>query len=332
VSSSAKTFLKRFLSVTGLNELAVKARSRDLLVLCYHGIVARPRPDRWSYENWDPADLFRSQLEWLRQNFEPADLDGVRRWREGAWNARRPPVLVTFDDGYRNNLTVAAPILRELGTPAVIFLATSYIGAGKMLWNDEVRSRVTGWRADEIRHPSGEVLRAPGDAAGRRLLAERINRACKALDDAAREEYLGYLRRETDGLDTMDDPEARAFLTWDEARQLSAMGFEIGSHTVNHPILSRVEESRADAEVRQSKHTIERELGAACRAIAYPNGTLADVNEAVFRAVRSAGYEFAFTTVRKWAKRSDDPHRLPRVGFPGHTDLATFQAYASGLA
>ena len=325
-----KSALKGLCNAAGVNERLVSRRRGELLVLNYHGVVKEPRPERWSYENWDPAATFRSQLQWVARWFEPVGLEGLRRWTSGE-KFQRPACLVTFDDGYRNNLTVAAPILKAEGVPAVFFLATDYIGADRTLWNDEVRVRVVNWRGTEIRMPDGTTQAVGGDAVGRRALSERINRQCKKIPNAERETYLEYLRAQTPQVNAMDDPEARALLNWHEARKLAGMGFDIGSHSVSHPILSRVPGDRIPYEIHESKTKIEQELGRPCEAIAYPNGTTDDVSDNVIEEVRRSGYQWGFMTTPVWHTSGDNPHRIPRVGFPGHSDLATFKFYVSGL-
>jgi peptidoglycan/xylan/chitin deacetylase (PgdA/CDA1 family) len=120
-------------------------------------------------------------------------------------------------------------------------------------------------------------------------------------------------------------------MSWDDARQLSAMGFEIGSHTVNHPILSQTSREKIASELRDSKAVIERELQRPCTAFAYPNGQIHDVNQTVFDEVRAAGYRWCFMSNPGWQKRGGDAHRIARIGCPGHTDMATFKLWASGL-
>lgn len=326
-----KSAFKGLCDVTRVNEAIVLLQRSDFLVLNYHCVLAKPRADRWSYGNDDDADSFRSQLRWLKQHFSPTDLAGLRRYCTGEWTGRKPPVLVTFDDGYRNNLTVAAPILREEGVPALFFLCTGYVGTPKVLWNHEVVMRVLHWPEPEISLPLGGQSVLPSELDARRSFSDEVNEACKGLAEEHLAEYLNFLRGKTPSVEVMDDPESRAFLSWGEARKLAGMGFEIGSHTVGHTILSRLTRARIAAELRESKATIERELKQSCCAIAYPNGSARDVNETVFEEVRAAGYDWAFTTAPVWYKAGGDRHRIPRVGFPGHTDLATFKAYASGL-
>lgn len=328
---SLKSAAKAVCDSIGVNEFLVRRRRSDLLVLCYHGVLAERRPDRWSYENWVGADEFRAQLRWLKRCLRPVGLADLSGWQAGDFSSGKPPVLITFDDGYRNNLTVAAPILKEENVPAVFFLATGYIGTSRTLWNDEVRLRVLHWPEDTLRMPSDASVSLSSSVGERRTLAGRVTEECKQLDEDRCASYLEYLRSKTSSVEVMNDPEAQAFMSWNEARELADMGFELGAHTVEHPILSRIGRSRMLDELSRSKADMERELNRPCTAIAYPNGTAQDVSDEVFEAVRAIGYRWAFMTTPVWQKPGGDVLRISRVGFPGHSDLATFKFYVSGL-
>lgn len=323
--------VKSVCAAAGLNEWLVCRRRGDALVLNYHGVLNSRRADCASHVNDEDAASFQAQLQWLNRHFIPVNLSDFGRFWSGEWRPAKPPVLVTFDDGYRNNLKVAAPILRQQGVPATFFLAAGYIGTDKTLWNDEVRARVQQWPDAKILSPLGDERLVPPDTAGRRDLANSINRACKRLDAASLNSYLNWLREHTMQAQTMQDPEALAFMSWAEARELAALGFDIGSHTVHHPILSRLHQPAIAQELQESCATLQRELGRPCTAIAYPNGTHEDVNATVLEEVRKAGYEWAFMTTPTWAKPACSRYEIPRIGSPGHTDLATFKFYASGL-
>lgn len=317
----------------GLNALLIRVHRSDLLVLCFHGVVQERRPDPANYGNWVVASDFREQLLWLSRHFEPIGLDGLHRWETEEWNSRKPPLLITFDDGYRNNFQVAAPILLECGWPAVFFLATGYIGTDRMLWTDEVRSRVLNWPDPTIQMPGdGNIQQQMSIPLPERIeLMRRIKQSCKELSEGDRAEYITYLRARVPGSIPVDDPEARAFMSWDEARLLVKMGFDIGSHTVEHSILARLDAAALQEELRRSKKMIEKEIGRNCLAVAYPNGQAQDVSEAVYDEVRAAGYVYGFMGTPGWQQRTGDPRRIQRIHAPGHQNLDTFQFYASGL-
>jgi peptidoglycan/xylan/chitin deacetylase (PgdA/CDA1 family) len=315
-----------------LNELSVRLQRQKLLVLCYHGVLTAPRTERWGYENCVDQSAFRGQLRWLKRHFEPIDLVGLERWHRGEWTRSKSPVLITFDDGYRNNLTVAAPLLQEEGCPALFFLSTGYIGTQRVLWNDEVRLRVMNWPEGSINLPSGTKAQVTKGYEAQGTLARQIAQACKRLTEEQRCQYLAYLRSNTTSVGLMADREAREFMDWSDARMLSRMGFEVGSHTVEHPILSAITDRAVlIRELQNSKQRLEQQLEKPCVALAYPNGTARDVNPQVFREVQAAGYRWAFMTTPLWQAPGCDPHQIARICVPGHTDMPTFALYASGV-
>jgi peptidoglycan/xylan/chitin deacetylase (PgdA/CDA1 family) len=318
--------------------LTAAYRRPRLLVLCYHGVISQSREngDAFGYINSVFEAEFKRQLEYLGQRFRFLDLAGLGQW----WNGQRwsrPPVLITFDDGYRNNLTRAAPILRQVGAPAVFFLTTAYLGTDRILWTDDLVLRIVsspGAHLPAVDVPGGGSIAAsvvPGDLQERRRLATAWRNALKKLSDARRRELLESVAAATTLDPGLVDHELTDFLTWDEARRLRSLGFEIGSHTVNHPILSRTTPDTLADELGSSAARLETELGSPVEAIAFPNGGSADYNDAVVAATRRQGYRFAFTMADRFQTPGGDPLTISRVGVPGHSSEGAFAFAASGL-
>jgi peptidoglycan/xylan/chitin deacetylase (PgdA/CDA1 family) len=115
-------------------------------------------------------------------------------------------------------------------------------------------------------------------------------------------------------------------IAWAEAREMQANGIEIGSHTMTHPILTRVSDERLRSELQESRSRLEEVLRRRIEQFCYPNG---DHDERVRTEVAMAGYRIAVTCVSGLNKRGDDPLTLRRI----HTerDLAHFAQSASGF-
>ena len=111
---------------------------------------------------------------------------------------------------------------------------------------------------------------------------------------------------------------------WGQLRELADAGWELGSHTRSHPFLTAVDDDRLDAELRESRLTLERELGRPCRSIAYPYG---DVDERVMEAAREAGYAFGASLPKRLSSRG--PLDYPRVGVYHVDDLGRFKLKVS---
>lgn len=120
-------------------------------------------------------------------------------------------------------------------------------------------------------------------------------------------------------------------MNWNEARQLTSMGFEIGSHTVNHPILTNLEPDALARELIESKRQIELKIGRPCYAIAYPNGSRSDYSETTEAAVKAAGYEVGFTMVDGLNGPATNPFAIQRIAAPGHVPPIALRIRASGL-
>jgi peptidoglycan/xylan/chitin deacetylase (PgdA/CDA1 family) len=309
----AKSAALRALDVTGAYALASRYRKPRLLVACYHGVVSRDHSaDPALYGNTVSESEFAAQLEHLGRWFEFVDLAGASRWLRDGRNTKKPPVLITFDDGYRNNLTLAAPILRRAGAPAVFFLATGYIGTDRLLWPLEMEARL--------------LQAQPGNVS---LVAER-RRYSKSVSNAERLKYLEELRASTSLDLSVIDRELNDFLSWDEVRRLAALGFDLGSHTVEHPILSRLDAAELRWELTESRARIAAETGREASAIAYPNGGANDYTPNTCDAAREAGYQNAFAVGDRFAERSSDPFAIRRWIISGHRPPEVFRYTVSG--
>jgi peptidoglycan/xylan/chitin deacetylase (PgdA/CDA1 family) len=221
--------------------------------------------------------------------------------------ATRPTgFLLSFDDGYRDNLTEALPVLEARDVPVLIFVTTGFVGGEAEPAEDVIARLVT------IRHPlraaRGREYDCSDDEARRRSY-EEIRRRIKACGVAERDRRLAELRRLNDDPGA---PEGRRFLCWEELRQLDRHPLvTIGAHSHTHPLLTRATRAEAEREIRESQTALVRELGHPVTAFAYPYG---GHDRRVRRAVARAGFGLAFTTEpRPLRPRSlRRPLRLPR--------------------
>lgn len=266
-----------------------------------------------------PTAVFERQMRHVARNYRVLPLeDLVERLQRGG--LPRNALAITFDDGYRDNLTHAAPILSRLGLPATIFLATGFIGTAEVPWVDRLAQGLKKSPVDAVRTPWGDELDLTGVAARLHALAQTLAHF-KRVPDEERHRALEAL------LAALGVTDQRGFknlmLSWDDVHALRGLGFTIGAHTVNHPILSRVTPQRAWTEILGSRTMIESACGAAPRAFAYPNGGAAEYTETVKRLVREAGFTCAVTTRFGLNTSNTDPWELRRGG-PWEHHLPTF--------
>jgi peptidoglycan/xylan/chitin deacetylase (PgdA/CDA1 family) len=339
--SLTRVFVKRAMlsaaRYTGVNRaFRVTLGRNKVLVLCYHGVVADDHsPEEFLYRNTVSVRDFGLQLQFLTRNFHPI---GIRELMDfvRAGRALKPrSTLVTFDDGYNNNLRNASPLLSKYGVPAMFAVTTGYVGGSDVLWPDEVNLRVLGWPLAAIPYPLPfcpfDGVQVPPEMSARIELADRIRAACKNVSDEIRRAYLNVLREVPCHTLEDRDRELFDFLSWDDVRSLVKGGFDIASHTVSHPILSRIDSQQLDYELKESKTCIETETGTTCSCLVYPNGKKSDFSNEVQVAARCAGYDIAFSLTGAYATVRKDCFTFSRIVVPGHQPPTVFESRASGL-
>jgi peptidoglycan/xylan/chitin deacetylase (PgdA/CDA1 family) len=298
------------------------------VVLVYHRIGERAL-DPWRL-TIDP-EIFAGQMETLARDWSPLSLDELV---EGFGRRRLPEraVAVTFDDGYADNLNVAAPILLEHGIPATLFVAADLVDTGGPPWWDELAALLL----EPARLPptlslsiGGGRWRVPPLAAGKRAAntplpweAEPGTRlrafyevwlALRALNAPTREAALDEIAEWAGA----PRPAGRVLLAWEQLREFAALpGFGLGAHTLTHPALPSCSPEDARAEIAGGADRLRARAGVEVDQFAYPFGAW---TPSVARLVAELGFRSAYTTDARAVLWSSSPHALPRVPAEGHT-------------
>ena len=242
----------------------------------------------------------------------------------------RGTVTVTFDDGYRDNLHVALPILERHGVPATMHITTGLVDRTAVMWWEELEFIVREasalafeWRGRPFRFELHDVeSRAQAYAAIAALLKP-------AAADAQRE-LMALLRPQCPERFSYD----AEVLSWDEVRELDRHPLvTIAAHTVNHPALSSLGADAVDAEMRLSRQRLEQELGHPVPYFAYPYGGADEAGEREFALSEQAGFRFALTSrCGHWhGRHRHHLHALPRVMVEQRDSLDVFRFRLSGL-
>ncbi len=200
-----KTLIKKL--ITKLYKL-ISPNPNGLRVFMYHSVIDSTKNSDNLYVL--DSSLFKDQMVFLSKSYK----NNVVRFKDLKIFKDDLSFAITFDDGYSNNLNVAAPILHELNLPFTIFITTDFIKSNK-----------------------------------------------------------------------------KEFLTINELKEISALdNVDIGSHTVSHPYLTRLNDNEVMHELLDSKHFLEDLLGKPVRLFAYPHG---DYDKRIRDLVEEAGYEIA---------------------------------------
>ena len=253
------------------------------------------------------AAEFEARMRWIAGWFNVLPLDqAVDRLFQGAIPTRA--LAITFDDGYADNLAIAAPILHRLGLTATFFITTGYLGDGCM-WNDRVIEAVRACRQDRLDLSALGLKAYPLATLSERCAAiDSILTDIKHLEQARRQALADQIVAAAGG-----HPLPALMMNHDQVRALHALGMQVGGHTVTHPILTRLTPDAAFEEMRRGKQELEQIVGAPVPLFAYPNGVpRQDYGAEHARMVSGCGFSAAVSTARGAANARSDRYQLPR--------------------
>jgi peptidoglycan/xylan/chitin deacetylase (PgdA/CDA1 family) len=286
----------------------------------------------------DPAGV-RADLAYLRrERFEFVSLaELTARFRDRDSRLGKT-VAFTVDDGYADFASVGSAIFAEFDCPVTVFIVTGAVDSGGWYWWDRLRE-VIG------RAPGGGLEIEVGNSRfsapiGTRDLADQAARALtetlKRVSDEERRRVLAEVERMV-GADVPPRAPAKfAPMTWDQIRECARQGVTYGSHTISHPIMSRLDDESARREIEGSWLRLQAETnGAAVPVFCYPNGGLGDISSRELANLRALGFDSAVTatsgyaSVSRWHSSADSPFLLPRFGYNGNP--AFFKQIVTGL-
>jgi len=318
------------------------------LVLLYHR-VATPAVDPWRL-SVSPAH-FAEHMAVLKRQAKPLQLRALRTaLRTG--KTPRDGVVVTFDDGYADNLLAARPILERNDVPATVFVTSGALGTPGFWWDRLARVLL---RPGKL--PKRLSLPVPG-----RTLDVKLGRDAQ-WDDAAAAAHpgwqpwgdehptarhkayrifydalfpLGPEERETALAALPRGPESHAerALSIAELRTLAESDLvEIGCHTRTHPVLSRLTTEAQRDEIRLARRDLGAIIGSPLTSFAYPFGRREDYDEGTVAMVREAGFSCACSNFAGSVAAGTDPFQLPRFqvrDWDGEGFAAALRAWRNG--
>lgn len=324
---------------TGLLGLYLRLKLRGRAVaLTYHRVL--PEQELARSFSTDAIvvtpETFRRHMQVLQKSFNPLTAEQFSAaLMSGRWPARA--CVVTFDDGWLDNLHHALPILEETGVPAVLFVATDYIGTDRCFWQETLARHLAAAAIvpersaplfTELGIPHALKLPAEEARAAVRVMIDSLKARPQAQIDALLARVHGLLQQWQVDL-PQDHPDR--FLSWSQVKQLSDSGVvTIASHCCSHTPLTKLDADAVREELQRSRQVIHERLGIDARDMAYPNG---DHDSNIAAAVRDSGYRTAFTTNRGHVAPAADAFTLKRINIHerGTATPGAFLARVAGI-
>ncbi len=291
-----KDFARKCLYASGALGLYHRVRNADsLTVVMFHRTLRRDDP-RWA--SCDPdytldEALFIASLAFFQRHYRVVSLDDVLRARREGSGLPPRALLISFDDGWLDNVDYALPALQRAALPAVMFVAADAVGARQPFWQERI---IAAWRLGKL---SLEALVAAMAGCG----AERpgcdgiagLRKCIAQLEKMSAQQRCAVLDPHADAL----DDGLQHMVDVADLTRLRSGGVELGLHGKSHVPMLRADD--LDAELGGARAAMAAMLASpeglaspACATMSFPHGAFDD---AIAARARAAGYELLFTSV-----------------------------------
>jgi peptidoglycan/xylan/chitin deacetylase (PgdA/CDA1 family) len=291
--------------------------------IMYHGV----RPDRSLFHSWTlvPESAFDRQVRFLTRHFDLISIDQATLgpWHDGG---ARPKAVITFDDGMKNNVEHALPILQKYQAPATLYVSTEAMITRRLFWWDRVNASVQKASLSRIRLSQFGLgayefdMRLDPKTFWR--LMSKLLEDIKRLPGILQSEAVNSIQEQTGGISSEEERLFEPIEIEDIKKLAFTPLIQIASHGHRHQLLPEVPLEEAKQCVKESVEQLQQICLRPIEHFSYPNG---NYNEAIIGMLKGLGFVSAVTTAsRRWSPGTD-PYRIPRIGIGGYDDMDVFR-------
>jgi peptidoglycan/xylan/chitin deacetylase (PgdA/CDA1 family) len=309
VKEALRHILGRAVVATGLTYLGRRLSNRAGTMIVYGHRISGD--DEGYLQGLDPI-WFEAQLRYLTRHYEVITLAQLVECLERKTAPPPKSVVITLDDGFRDNFEWGLPTLERMGVRATIFVVTQSLTDGRLPWSQRLGFAFQHTAAATLQHPSlGPDPMALPDEGSRRTAYLRVKRSLVAEPREHRDAQIDAIVHALG----VEPPEDR-MMTWEQARSALACGHDIAAHTYSHALLAHVDPREARTEMLRSKSDLQQRLGINRPDFCFPGGS----TNATLRALaRELGFRSTFRPdAKQRLNRSPetDPFSMVRIGLP----------------
>lgn len=310
-----------------------------IIILMIHGVGDNPEDGSWlpMWRRHGERQLDKA-MEVLSKKYNFISMDDAESMLRGDAPVKPYSLVITFDDGYRDSVTRAMPILRKYNAPGIIYIATDYIEKREPYWVDRIdyalQKAVALGKVIEI---NGETIDLNGlsfvessDLYKRLRLQLKYNKNDYDFTESVHQ-LANYLEEQAECSlsDVFEEDYWSALLRWDEIQQYSKEpDISFGSHTVGHFRLALIDVDKARDELLRSKEILSSKLSQCCRHFCYPAGSY---NLSIANQLNEVGYASGVTCDEGLNCVGDDMMTLKRFNCTTTSSMAQVLVETSGL-
>ena len=311
-----------------LNRIFRRFNRNKTLVLNYHGVV----PDDYHIDAWTliKERQFRKQMTYLTKYYKVISINEAINHIDHRSIDGKPKAIITFDDGYSNNYSVAYPILKEFNIPATIFVTTAFIDSVELFWFDKVIYAIQSSQCQVVDlndHNLGIHYFSSANRSKRWVKIQCLLSKLKAKKAGQRGEIVEKIVSQL-----CPNFENASMIYPLKSNQIIEMShnelIEFGSHTHRHEILTQLKPIHATETIQSSLNAIYRLTGRTVNYFSYPDGA---INKNILEVLQKFQILAAFTTRNSFWDRRCSPYEIPRLKVGAYDSVDMYAAVLSGL-
>ena len=295
---------------------------KKILVLLYHGVTNFKAGENNNLRNYNSKHLsktiFEDQIEQISKSCNVISTDElIKNWQEKI-EYKKPTVVITFDDGFQNNFSIAKPILEKYKVPATFYISTGNITNQKIFWVDtleimftdtvikEIVPKNTPFISDLI---SKDIQNLTLESRDNKIkILDKIKQKLKLCHPKKRNFFLENVAKELEvekSYSIKDSHQDYSVLSWDELKKIKSNSlFTIGGHSRWHNILSKLKGQELEEEIYGSIKDIENNLGSFSGHYAYPEGQAEHFNLETIKILKKYGVKACPSAMQGLAEKN----------------------------
>jgi peptidoglycan/xylan/chitin deacetylase (PgdA/CDA1 family) len=282
-------------------------KGHQVLILMYHRIGIQK--NNFFFNVTEPT-VFEEQIKYLLndQNFHFVSLKKLIECIKSN-DLTKKLVVISLDDGYKDNYKYAYPILKKYNIPAIIYVTTGNINSRELFWWDKVGYIIKHSSLAQIDiNPFGSL---PIGTNGQKIIAyKKITQDLKKVSNDSKNQIIKTLQKKSK-LTIPKDKKNEVLLTWKEIKIMANNGIDFGAHSVTHPILTKLPLKKAKFEIEKSKEDIESNINnKKIYSFSYPNGNF---NNKIIKILKENNFDCAVTNNPGIITKNDNLYTLKRI-------------------
>jgi len=321
-----RDFILKLAVISGFNTIYGYFNRKKIVILWYHGVCGDDFTLLKDYdERYIPVSVFAKQLKYLKNKgchfLNMTEVAAILNCNRQIPNRA---VCLTFDDGFENVVKNAYPLMQRYEAKGCFYIIPSLVGTKELLWTDLVD--VVLWWNNKSHFTFKFVEKNINyRTTSRRETITAIIDIKKKLRSVSNEERLRLLKQ-FQQIDLKGVPKEFSISNWGQVKDLDQHVLEIGSHSLTHPNLDRLNTEEAQREISLSKNLIEEKLQRSINHFNYPAGAF---NANIKSMARKAGYATAVSIIPGLNDYKTDIFALRRIGVT--SNMTRFRTAITGF-